>query len=216
MKKLLIILLLFVSFVSFGQDISKNISFIITKDVKMYVNPTNNLSLRQFVKISRNDVIEIISLKGNYFYIKYKNNLGYISTFYFSEKEALNIKTALSTSNTYSGMLNPKLTQSVEADNSSDYLKKASNNFTLGFSLIAIDGLYSIFSTKIFPIELDNTYKDSNSSIRKSTGIVVGACAIIILISGSNKLAKAGICLDNEHKIFMAPSKSGIGVNIKF
>lgn len=216
MKKLLVILFLFISFVSFGQS---NTFYVLQRDTKLYFNPLqSNLTLGHSIKCHKNDTIEIISLKEDYVKVKYNNNVGYISFFYFSEKESANIRSFLISSENYIKAVSTfsKNQQEILSENSSDYLQKASNSLSAGFSLAALVGIYSTFSTKLIPIEINDKYIDENRTLRKSVGIVVGVLSVMTLIKGTVYLSKAGICLNKERKIFMLPSKSGIGVELKF
>ena len=47
-------------------------------------------------------------------------------------------------------------------------------------------------------------------------GVGLGIVGIIEVIIGSSQIGQAGVCLDQERKIFLSPSKSGVGVNINF
>lgn len=92
--------------------------------------------------------------------------------------------------------------------NSSYYLKKSSENLMIGLGMCLAGTATCVGSSFI---------KDTDTMKTLTyVGVGIGVVGLIELFIGSQQIGKAGICLDQERKIFMSPAKSGVGVNIKF
>jgi len=104
---------------------------------------------------------------------------------------------------------NPYYLKSYNPDkNSSFYFRKASSNLIAGFALL-FAGSALMGATAVIPDE-------NPRKIVFIVGAGFGLVGLIELFVGSAQIGKASWCLDQERKVFMSPSKNGVGVEIKF
>ena len=94
--------------------------------------------------------------------------------------------------------------------NSTYYFKQASKNMLIGLGLGAGAGLVSASALLIKSQDKDFI------QFRSILSIGMGIAGFINFIVGVNQIGKAGICLDEERKISLTTSKSGIGIAINF
>jgi hypothetical protein len=203
MKKLLLTLLGIVFiFCAMSQNNSKSVNYVLQKTVKMYKIDG------KVIKLLKNDTIKILSSNVDFYDVEYKKTFGSISRFYFNANEEKQIKLLLNNTSNI-----------VLIGNSSYYLKKASNNLVTGLYLGIGGGIVVSTATFVFPIKDGYWGWDKNKTAREIatyTGIAMGIVGIVETVIGATQIGKAGIALDNERKIFMSPSKSGVGIEIKF
>lgn len=87
-----------------------------------------------------------------------------------------------------------------------EYLQQAGNCYLGGVGLTIIGSGFSVY-------ESTKTYPDNNKVI---SGGIIAAVGLVCTVVGHLKLIKAGVALDEERKISLQPSSSGIGLALKF
>ena len=191
---------------SYIWDGETNKGYLKNIDMSDVINPIYGKSIKCKIDTVNNVYIS--------FYIKnkfYKISLSDINSYIRNNKETKMIDKI----KTLDYINNKELETAI---NSSYYLKKASTNIVTGFSLGIVGSLITATSSSLIPVSIENG-KDKNEDSRKILtymGVGLGIVGIIEVIIGSSQIGQAGVCLDQERKIFLSPSKSGVGVNINF